>query len=143
MLYVTLYELIAVVLTTGFMMLLGHTGRDSLIASVAVSIVAVIWNLIFNWLFEKWEARQTVRGRSIGRRILHAIGFEGGLALMIIPFFALWFGISLWDAFLLEAGVLLFFLVYTYVFAWVFDRIFGLPESAQKRASDECPPHTD
>ena len=31
----------------------------------------------------------------------------------------------------MEAGMLAFFLVYTYGFNWAFDRIFGLPAAAQ------------
>ena len=31
---------------------------------------------------------------------------------------------------MLDLGLLLFFLVYTFVFNWVFDRVFGLPASA-------------
>ena len=34
------------------------------------------------------------------------------------------------QAFVLDLGLLLFFLVYTFVFNWTFDRIFGLPASA-------------
>ena len=60
-----------------------------------------------------------------------AIGQEGGIAAMLIPLMAWWFDISLWQAAVLEAGILTFFLIYTYVFNWAFDRIFGLPASAQ------------
>lgn len=42
-------------------------------------MIAVLWNIGFNWAFERWESRQAVRGRSVKRRIAHAIGFEGGL----------------------------------------------------------------
>ena len=59
------------------------------------------------------------------------MGFEGGLALVLIPLMAWWFGVSLWQATVMEAGLLLFFLVYTYAFNWVFDQVFGLPASAQ------------
>jgi uncharacterized membrane protein len=30
----------------------------------------------------------------------------------------------------MEAGLLVFFLVYTYAFNWCFDHVFGLPASA-------------
>ena len=65
------------------------------------------------------------------RRVAHALGFEGGLALMLVPLMAWWFGIGLWQALVLEAGLLLFFLAYTYVFNWSFDSVFGLPAAAQ------------
>ena len=41
------------------------------------SVIAVVWNLLFNTLFEAWESRQARRGRSLARRIAHAVGFEG------------------------------------------------------------------
>src|SRR5690606_7768096 len=103
---------------------------DSAVASVDASALAVTWNLIFNAIFEAWERRQTVKGRSLRRRVAHAIGFEGGLVLSIVPFFAWWLEVSLWEAFVLDLGFILFFLVYTFVFAWCFDKVFGLPASA-------------
>ena len=42
-----------------------------------------------------------------------------------------WFGITLQHALVLEIGLALFFLLYTFVFNWSFDKVFGLPASAQ------------
>lgn len=95
--YVTLYELIAIVAATiGLMLLSNQAAGHSGVVAVLASAIAVLWNLLFNTLFERWEARQTVRGRSLRRRAAHAIGFEGGLALILIPVFAWWFNVSLW-----------------------------------------------
>ncbi len=132
--YVTLYEGIAIALTGSVLMLLGHSPAHSLVASVGASVLAVIWNLVFNALFEAWERRQTLKGRSLKRRVAHAIGFEGGLVLSIVPFFAWWLNVSLWEAFVMDLGFILFFLVYTFVFSWCFDRVFGLPASALPNA---------
>jgi uncharacterized membrane protein len=129
--YVTLYELIAIVATSIGLSVFSDSGAARAgVAAVVSSAVAVGWNVVFNTLFERWEARQTVRGRSLARRAAHAIGFEGGLLVMLVPFFAWWLQVSLWQAFVLDLGLLLFFLVYTFVFNWVFDRVFGLPASA-------------
>ena len=129
--YVTLYELIAIVATSiGLSVFSDSSAARAGIAAVVSSAVAVVWNVVFNTLFERWEARQTVRGRSLARRAAHAIGFEGGLVVTLVPFFAWWLDISLWQAFVLDLGLLLFFLVYTFAFNWVFDRVFGLPASA-------------
>ncbi|MEF9947525.1 MAG: PACE efflux transporter [Comamonas sp.] len=110
---------------------IGQKASDSGVMAVAASVIAICWNLSFNHLFEKWEASQTVKGRSVLRRVVHAIGFEGGLALVLIPLMAWWFNITLWEAAVMEAGLLVFFMVYTFVFNWAFDRLFGLPASAQ------------
>ena len=130
--YVSLFELFAVALTTTTLMLLaGSSGAHASVAAVASSTVAVIWNFIFNSMFEAWEARQTKKGRSVARRIAHAIGFEGGLVAFLVPLFAWWLEISLWQAFIVDLWIVLFFLVYTFLFSLAFDRIFGLPASAQ------------
>ena len=115
-------------------MAIGLEAGASGVMAVVASTLAIVWNVTFNHLFERWEARQTVKGRSVRRRAVHAMGFEGGLALMLIPLMAWWFDISLWEAAVMEAGLLVFFMVYTFAFNWVFDRIFGLPASAQKLA---------
>ncbi len=129
--FVTLYELIAIVATSAGLAAFSDSGLQRAgVAAVVSSAVAVVWNVVFNTLFERWEARQSVRGRSLARRAAHAIGFEGGLVVTLVPFFAWWLDISLWQAFVLDLGLLLFFLVYTFVFNWTFDRIFGLPASA-------------
>ena len=129
--FVGLYEFIAIVVSSLIFMAVGQDAGSSGVMAVAASTIAICWNLTFNWLFEKWEARQTKKGRSLLRRIVHAVGFEGGIAAMLIPLMAWWFEISLWEATVMEAGLLVFFFLYTFVFNWCFDRIFGLPASAQ------------
>ena len=100
------------------------------VVALVASVIAVLWNLAFNALFERWESRQAVRGRRMARRMAHAIGFEGGLALILIPIFAWWFGVTLWQALVMDIGLVVFFLCYTFAFNWGFDRVFGLPASA-------------
>ena len=130
-LYVALYELIAIgVVTLALGLLTEHGWGSSGGLAVGSSLIAVLWNLVFNHFFERWERRQPTRGRSAARRVAHAIGFEGGLLLWLVPFIAWWLGVSLWQALLMDLGLLLFFLVYTFVFTWVFDRVFGLPAAA-------------
>jgi uncharacterized membrane protein len=130
--YATLFELIAVALTSSLLMLMaGHDAGHAGVAAVASSVIALLWNLAYNTLFEAWEARQATRGRNWTRRAAHAAGFEGGLVVMLVPLFAWWLQISLWEALVLDLGLVLFFMVYTFLFALAFDRVFGLPASAQ------------
>ena len=130
--YASLFELFAVALTTTTLMLLaGSSGAHAGVAALASSTIALVWNFIFNTMFEAWEARQTKKGRSVARRIAHAVGFEGGLVAFLVPLFAWWLEISLWQAFIVDLWIVVFFLVYTFLFSLAFDRIFGLPASAQ------------
>jgi uncharacterized membrane protein len=99
--------------------------------AVVLSTIALAWNYAFNWLFERWEARQPVRGRSFARRLAHGLGFEGGLTLILIPVMSGWLAISWQAAFLANLGLLAFFFLYAIAFTWAFDRVFGLPASAR------------
>jgi uncharacterized membrane protein len=135
-LYVIAFEAIAVAIcTAGFALLsdksLAHAGA----LAVADSAIAVLWNLLYTSLFEAWEARQAMRGRSIKRRIAHAFGFETGLLFLLVPLSAWWLDITLLRAFALNIGLAGLFLVYTFLFNWGFDQVFGLPASAQERCT--------
>ena len=133
--YVSLYEGIAIVVATlGLASMSGQGMQASGVIAVAASVIAVLWNFAFNTLFEAWEARQTLKGRSVKRRVAHAIGFEGGLILFLVPLIAWWFDTTLWHALVMDLGLVVFFLVYTFVFNWGFDRVFGLPASALQAA---------
>ncbi|MEN0038036.1 MAG: PACE efflux transporter [Cellvibrio sp.] len=128
--YVGLYEFIAIVLSALLLKLISSAGTgDSLGIAVAASAIAIVWNLVFNYGFERWEQYRQRKGRSIGVRVLHALGFEGGLLIFLVPVIALWLDISFMEALILDMGLLAFFLFYTFIFNWVFDTVFGLPAS--------------
>ena len=130
--YVGLYEGIAIVLSAILLEWMSNAGAaESLGLAIAASAVAMVWNLIFNAQFERWEGRRHRRGRSLGVRVVHAVGFEGGLLFFLVPLVAWWYDVSLIQALWMDLGLLVFFLVYTFAFTWAFDRIFGLPASAQ------------
>ncbi len=126
-----LYEAIAIAVVGPVLSIFfGQSLSSAIGLAFVLSTIALGWNYIFNMLFERWEARQTVRGRSLLRRLMHGIGFEGGLVVILIPVMAMWLNISPMSAFMANLGLLAFFFVYAVIFTWAFDRIFGLPESA-------------
>lgn len=92
---------------------------------------AVVWSFAFNSVFEAWEARQSKKGRPLCIRVLHTIGFEGSLTVMMAPALAWWLDVPLLRAAGFEIALIALFIVYTYIFTWGFDRIFGLPASAR------------
>ena len=127
-LYVTVFELIAIISSTLVLMLLSNSSAaESLPVAVMVSLAAVIWNFIYNTAFENWERRQQVTQRTLLVRSAHAIGFEGGLVLICLPLYMIWYDVGFIKAFMMEAALLLFFLVYTFLFTLGFDKIFTLP----------------
>lgn len=128
--YALIFEVLAIGFTTIILALLGNDSGSAFIVGVISSTVALTWNLLFNWGFETFERRIGITHRPWYMRFSHALLFEGGLIVMLVPAIALVLGVSLWEAFLLELVILIFFLFYTAVYAWIFDRVFGLPEPA-------------
>ncbi|MEC7119735.1 MAG: multidrug/biocide efflux PACE transporter [Pseudomonadota bacterium] len=117
------YEVFGIIIFTpiaawflGFSLL--HTG----ILTAAISAIAMLWNMLFNWLFDGWAARMNW-ARTVKIRVLHALLFEGGLVIAIVPLAAWWLDVSLWHAFWLDIGFLLAFLPYTYAFNWTYDHL--------------------
>ena len=126
--YVTIFEILAVLFSTLLLMSLSGGGAmQSLPIAVIVSGAAVIWNFIYNSIFERLEQRWQINERTLLVRSAHALGFEGGLLLICLPLYMLWYGVGVWIAFTMEAALLLFFLVYTFIFTLIFDKIFTLP----------------
>ena len=59
--YVTVFEIIAIISSTYVLMWLSDSGAsESLPVAVMVSMAAVVWNFIFNTAFEAWERRKKV-----------------------------------------------------------------------------------
>lgn len=130
--YATSFEAGGVLLSTILLLLMAETtAGSSLVFSILASTVAMLWNVTFNAGFEAWEARQSVKGRSLARRTAHALLFEAGLVLFLLPLTMWWFSVTLLQALTYEAALIIAFLIYTWAFTWVFDRLFGLPASAR------------
>lgn len=130
--YVTVFELLGIVFATLVLMgLSGGDAQNSLPVAIVVSSAAVIWNFIYNTFFESWESRHQIKVRTLKIRCIHAIGFEGGLFLFCLPVYMLWYGVGVWKAISMEAVLLLFFLVYTFVFTLIFDKVFTLQHLAK------------
>jgi uncharacterized membrane protein len=128
-----LYEVFAIALVGPILSLaFDQPPASTLGLALFLSSIALVWNYVFNALFERWESRQGVRGRSLARRIAHGAAFEGGLAFLLVPVMALWLDTSLLTAFLANLGLMAFFFIYAIGFTWSFDRIFGLPASAMR-----------
>ena len=115
---IILLVIIAIALSFIFAVPMEVTGT----LGIAMAITSVVWNMIFNHFFEKYEAKRKLK-RTVGVRILHAIGFEGGLMLATIPMVAYALEMSLGQAFLTDLSLTLCILVYTFIFQWCYDHI--------------------
>lgn len=134
--YVSVFEIIAIILSTLFLMALSGTdAKGSMPVAVMVSVAAVVWNYLYNAAFESWEQRNSIKARTFWVRSLHASGFEGGLILICLPIYMLWYDVGPWKAFKMELALLLFFLIYTFVFTLIFDKVFTLPRHSPQEES--------
>lgn len=115
---IILLVIIAIALSLIFKMPLEVTGALGII----MAVTSVVWNMVFNHFFEKFEAKRQLK-RTIGVRILHAVGFEGGLMLATIPMVAYAMDMTLWQAIVLDFSLTLCILVYTFIFQWCYDSI--------------------
>lgn len=113
-----LLVIIAIALSFIFDMPMEVTGT----LGIAMAVTSVIWNMVFNHFFEKFEANRQLK-RTVGVRILHAIGFEGGLMLVTIPMVAYALEMSIWQAILTDFSMTLCILIYTFIFQWCYDAI--------------------
>ena len=62
-------------------------------------------------------------------RVLHAVLFEAGLIVLLIPFIAWYLGISLWAALVMDIAIVVFYLVYAFFFNIAYDRVFPIPNA--------------
>ncbi|WP_331429102.1 PACE efflux transporter, partial [Paracoccus sanguinis] len=127
--HAVLFEIVGLVFLIGGGWLITGFDLGALgVVGVVSSVVATIWNYLYNLGFD--HALRRLRGSVVKThpvRALHAVLFEAGLLVILLPFVAWVLGISLWHAFLFDLGVAGFYVVYGYLFNWAYDRIFPLP----------------
>ncbi len=102
--------------------LLGYPLAHIGLLTLMISLMAMTWNMAFNALFDRCQQRMGFR-RTPAIRALHALLFEAGLILAVVPVAAWWLNIGLWEAFMLDIGIVLFFLPYTFGFNWLYDHV--------------------
>ncbi|MDA3147960.1 PACE efflux transporter [Leucobacter sp. UCMA 4100] len=140
--YVLVFELLAISLVAFTFSALGHSGSSAMATAVVSSVIAMTWNFIWTSLFEAWERRQPSQTRTVPRRIAYSLGFEAGLVVFLVPAMALLLGVGLLEAFLLDIGLMVFFLVYAFVFSWLFDLIVPRRDEKDAGGSPEAEPET-
>ena len=100
--------------------LLGYSLAHIGVLTLMISLVAMSWNMVFNAIFDCAQRRMGFH-RTLWARAIHAVVFEIGLLLAVVPLAAWWLSIGMWEAFVLDIGIALFFLPYTFAFNWTYD----------------------
>lgn len=125
------FEIIGVVIVTplaGWAFNAGFAHIGAL--AVAMSLLATIWNYVYNVLFDhallRWRGR--IRKRPL-ERVVHAFIFEFGMLLLSLPPVMWWMGYGLKRALTMALSLMAFYLVYTYIYNWLYDILFPVPEA--------------
>ncbi len=128
------FELIALLIVTpAGALLFGKPISDIGVIAVGGATIATGWNYLYNLGFDHLMRRLTgSTQKSTAIRVGHAILFELGLLVVLLPFVAWYLQISLWDALIMDVAFALFYVVYAFVFNWGYDRVFPLPEWQEK-----------
>ncbi len=125
-----LFEILGLVVVTPLGAWLFHFPlHDIGIVALVSATIAAGWNLVYNYLFDQLAQRlfrTTLKGGLT--RIVHAICFELGLLVVLMPFIAWYLGVSIWQALVMDLSFAVFYMGYAFVFNWAYDRVFPLAE---------------
>nr|WP_299852751.1 PACE efflux transporter [uncultured Roseovarius sp.] len=93
---------------------------------VVLSLKAMLLSLIYNWLFDKIDARsgRVASDRSTLGRLAHAFGFEISLTVTSLPIYMWWLDLGLIQAFTTDVVVTSFVVLYTFLFTLIYDQFF-------------------
>ncbi|HDC4368606.1 TPA: PACE efflux transporter [Enterobacter cloacae] len=88
--------------------------------SVISALAATAWNFVFNKFFDALQIKYAFQ-RTFLVRAIHAVCFETGLIITLIPVAMVMLNLTVTEAFFVEIGLVLFFLPYTMLFNWLYD----------------------
>lgn len=130
------FELIALAIVTPMgAVIYGIEMHAMGLVSLVCATLATLWNMGFNWAFDRGMRHVTGSTRKSGPiRVLHAITFEIGLLAVLLPFIAWYLQITLWQALVMDLSFALFYMGYAFVYNWAYDRLFPLPDWQQGAA---------
>lgn len=115
--------------------LFGLRAEQMGVIGVGSAIAAMLWNYVYNLGFD--HAMQHFAGhtrKSLKLRVGHALLFEAGLLVILLPPIAWYLGIGLLDAFLMDIAIAAFYVAYAFVFNLAYDRLFPVPGWALRPA---------
>jgi uncharacterized membrane protein len=97
------------------------------VIGVGSATAAMMWNYIYNLGFDSIMQRRAGHTRKgMGLRVAHAVLFEAGLLVILMPPIAWYLGISLVQALLMDIAIAAFYVAYAFVFNLLYDRIYPL-----------------
>lgn len=116
-----LFEAVALlILTLAAVLITGEAPLKMGLMAVILSLIAMLWNLVFNKVFDACFGHDRIN-RSLKLRIGHGLAFEAGMIVFSFPVIMLILNLGFWQVLLMDIGFVTFFLVYAIVFNWVYD----------------------
>lgn len=98
------------------------------VIGVGSATVATLWNFVYNLGFDHAMLRFAGHTRkSLRLRVLHALLFEGGLLVLLLPPMAWYLGMGLWETLVMDLAIVVFYVVYAFLFNLAYDRAFPVP----------------
>jgi uncharacterized membrane protein len=123
------FEVIAVLILSPLAAIFFHQPLTEVgVVTIVSGLIATGWNYVYNLGFD--HAMLRLRGstaKTVAIRIGHAVLFELGLFLVLVPFIAWYLDMTLAAALVMDLSFSLFYLVYAFVFNWAYDVIFPVP----------------
>ncbi len=124
-----LFELfgLALIIPLGTVLFGLHTA-DMGVIGVGSALAATAWNYVYNLGFDRAMQRLVGHTRkSLSLRVGHAVLFEAGLLVILLPPIAWYLGIGLVQALVMDLAIAAFYVAYAFTFNLAYDRAFPLP----------------
>ncbi|GEA49428.1 LysR family transcriptional regulator [Vibrio inusitatus NBRC 102082] len=118
--------LIVTLIPIGMIFIQGASHHIGILA-MAMSLLAMAWNMLFNFLFDRHlNNKQGHCKKTSKQRIMHAVLFELGLILVTVPVLALSLSLTFIEAFIADIGFVIYALFYSAIFNLIYDRLFPI-----------------
>jgi uncharacterized membrane protein len=118
---------LAIVIPSGGL-LFGLPQSEMGVIAIGSATAAMVWNYVFNLGFDHAMQRRVGHtGKGLGLRVAHAVLFEAGLLVILLPPIAWYLDIGLAQAFVMDLAIAAFYVAYAFTFNLGYDRAFPLP----------------
>ncbi len=87
---------------------------------IVVATIAMIWNFIFNWGFDRIVTGDKEK-RPLKVRVIHVTLFEVGLLFFTVPVMAYILDIGIIQALIMDLGVTVFITIYAFLYNLIYD----------------------
>jgi len=95
------------------------------VIGVGSALAAMVWNYLYNLVFDRTMQRTVGHTRKgLLLRVGHAVLFEAGLLVILLPPIAWYLGIGFTEAFFMDLAIAAFYVAYAFVFNLTYDVTF-------------------